>query len=212
MHGFKNRPVKLSAAAGFLWLVLLFINTAVQAQTPRFDQLRERFERGEILNSLFTHDYHDSYTGEQTRTQGEIWIGREKYRVESDQQIMVVDGGISRVYDGIRNRVLISDYVEEEDDFAPSRMLQGVDETYDIVEEEIAGGTVVTLTTDDPFAVFTHVEIRLGEAGLPQVIEARDQVDNILTTRFQEGQFIQPEPGLFEMEPPGDAERIDLRH
>jgi outer membrane lipoprotein-sorting protein len=185
---------------------------ALQAQTPAFDQLKQKFEDGEIFNAVFSHEYHDSYTNERTHNEGEIWIGREKYRVESDEQIMVVDGEISRVYDGIRNRLLISTYDEEEDDFAPSRMLQGVDETYSVEEEQAGSETIITLSSDDPFAIFTLVEITLGENGSPKLIQATDQVENLLITRFENGRFFEADPSIFEMDIPEDAEEIDLRH
>lgn len=183
-----------------------------QAQTPHFAELRERFEEGEIFAARFDHEYRDSYTGEESLTGGEIWIGREMYRVESQEQIMLVRGGESRVYDPLRNRLLISEYVEEEDDFAPSRMLQGVDETYSVREESVRGGTRIILTSEDPFSVFKRVEITLNSLGVPERIEARDQVDNLLITRFRNGRFSRGEESLFELQVPADAERIDLRY
>jgi outer membrane lipoprotein-sorting protein len=192
-------------------LVMISLGT-LQAQTPQFDELKMKFERGEIFNASFSHEFHDSYTNERTHTEGEIWIGGEKYRVESDEQVMVVDGEISRVYDNIRNRLLISEYDEEEDDFAPSRMLQGVDETYSVQEQNSQNETRITLSSDDPFAIFKTVEITLDSNGNPVVILATDQVDNLLTTRFENGRFQDFAQTLFELDIPENAERIDLRH
>lgn len=197
-----------SALAVFL---LLFGNWAI-AQTPNFDNLRVQFEEGYVFESEFHHEYRDSYTGEETSQEGVIWIRRDHYRVEGDDQIMVVDGELSRVYDGRRNRLLISDYDEEEDDFAPSRMLQGVDDSYSITEESEGGETRIMMRSDDPFALFHTVEIRLNEDGLPVRIEAVDQVDNILITEFRGGQFLEADDRLFELAVPDDAERVDLRH
>jgi len=192
--------------------ILLVLPGVVYAQTPHFDELKQKFEDGQIFHATFTHEYRDSYTGEESRSQGEIWIGSGDYKVESEDQIMVVDGEISRVYDGIRNRLLISEYDEEEDDFAPSRMLQGVDETYRVEESANSSETLITLISDDPFAIFTIVEISLDQDGNPIEIQAVDQVDNVLVTMFQSGRFIQETPDLFEMTIPENAERIDLRH
>lgn len=192
-------------------LVMISLS-ALHAQTPQFDELKLKFERGEIFNAAFSHEFHDSYTNERTRTEGKIWIGGEKYRVESDEQVMVVDGEISRVYDSIRNRLLISEYDEEEDDFAPSRMLQGVDETYNVQEQNSQNETLITLSSDDPFAIFKTVEITLDSNGNPVVILATDQVDNLLTTRFENGRFQDFDQTLFELDIPDNAERIDLRH
>ncbi|MEX2600044.1 MAG: outer-membrane lipoprotein carrier protein LolA [Balneolaceae bacterium] len=205
----------MSLNFNIVWLAgsLLFgFTLSSDSQTPVFDQLKERFEEGEIFVAEFEHEYLDGYTGEVTEAGGSIWIAKGTYRVQSEDQVMVVDGDVSRVYDQIRNRLLISEYIEEEDDFAPSRMLQGVDESYSIEENSNSGNTRVTLESDDPFVIFDRVQIRLNGNGIPEVIEAVDQADNRLTTRFREGAFRDFDPSLFEIDVPENAERIDLRH
>jgi outer membrane lipoprotein-sorting protein len=183
-----------------------------QSSTPDFDILKSRFEQGNIFIADFSHQYEDAYTGEVNRTGGRIWIGKEKYRVEGDDQIMIVDGKISRVYDGGRNRLIISNYDETEDDYAPSRMLQGVDDSYTVTERRAGNSTIITLTTQDIFAVFSEVRITLNSSGLPQSIEAIDQADNLLRTTFTGSRFGGANSALFELSVPDDAEIIDLRH
>jgi outer membrane lipoprotein-sorting protein len=206
-----NSTLLKIAGTGLLFLLLCTV-APLNAQTPAFDLLKQKFEDGKIFNAVFSHEYEDSYTGERSQNQGEIWIGKDSYRVVGDEQIMIVDGEISRVYDGIRNRLLISEYDEEEDDFAPSRMLQGVDDSYSVEEESQNSGTVISLNSDDPFAIFITVEITMDQNGNPTLIRAVDQVENLLTTRFETGQFQESDPALFEMDIPENAERIDLRH
>ncbi|WP_340103441.1 LolA family protein [Rhodohalobacter sp. 8-1] len=181
--------------------------------TQVFDRLKSMFEQGMIFRADFTHRYEDSFTGETQQNEGRIWIGRDQYKIEGNNQVMVVDGDISRVYDATKNRVIISDYVEEEDDFAPSRMLQGVDTSYSISESAISGNrTEITLESDDPFTVFQTVTITLNSNGLPTVIQATDQANNQLTTRFEDGEFVEPDENLFELNEPQSAEIIDLRY
>ncbi|MEX0593556.1 MAG: outer membrane lipoprotein carrier protein LolA [Balneolaceae bacterium] len=202
------RPVRITA-----WMVLFLVGFAsiVEAQHPHFDRLQERFANGEMLTANFVHTYQDSYTGEQNRSDGEIWIAQNAYRVEDPRQTMIVDGEISRIYDAVRNRLLINTYIEEEDDFAPSRMLQGVREVYDVSEVESRSGISIRLTTDDPFELFYEVEIILTPEGVPLEIRALDQADNLLTTRFESGRFTSVDSAMFELDLPGDVERIDLR-
>ena len=198
----------------FLFLLCISFFIPVQAQdTPLFDQLRNQFENHRIFIAQFSHLYEDSFTGEQQYAEGQIWIGKERYKIKSENQVMVVDGDISRVYDGLKNRLIISDYIEEEDDFAPSRMLQGVDESYDISEESAVDGSYrVILTSDDPFSIFEEVIIHVDPQGRPLRIKARDMAENLLTTSFGNGQFTDSEDAVFELEIPDDAEQIDLRH
>lgn len=199
--------------AGTLLLGSGFSVDANAQGTPNFDTLKSEFENDRVFIAEFSHHYEDSFTGETQNMDGKIWIGREQYKVEGENQVMVVDGDISRVHDGSKNRVIVSDYVEEEDDFAPSRMLQGVDESYSVEEmTEDDGTTVITLTSDDPFSIFATVTIRLAENGLPTEITAVDQADNIITTSFSGGRFSDYSEDQFMMDIPEGTEEIDLRH
>ena len=199
--------------AGTLLLGSGFSVDANAQGTPNFDTLKSEFENDRVFIAEFSHHYEDSFTGETQNMDGKIWIGREQYKVEGENQVMVVDGDISRVHDGSKNRVIVSDYVEEEDDFAPSRMLQGVDESYSVEEmTEDDGTTVITLTSDDPFSIFATVTIRLAENGLPTEITAVDQADNIITTSFSGGRFSDYSKDQFMMDIPEGTEEIDLRH
>lgn len=183
------------------------------SDTPRFDRLKQQFENNRVFYAHFSHEYNDTFTGEQQLTTGTIWVGKERYKMLSGDNLMVVDDNISRVYDHSKNRVIISDYIEDEDDFAPSRMLQGVDDTFSVTESEYSNGqTLIRLTSDDPFSVFIEVSILLDRDGIPVSIEAIDQVENQLITRFTHGLFIAEEDETFEFTYPANAEKIDLRH
>lgn len=214
MKYLMNLACKILATTVVTALILSVQPQAASAQdTQVFDRLKSIFEQGMIFRADFTHRYEDSFTGETDQDQGRIWIGRDHYKIEGNNQVMVVDGDMSRVYDATKNRVIISDYVEEEDDFAPSRMLQGVDTSYTISESAITGNrTEILLESDDPFTVFQTVTITLNSNGLPTEIRATDQANNQLTTRFQDGEFVEPDENLFELNEPDDAETIDLRY
>ena len=194
-------------------ILSLFVVGDLFAQTPQFDRLKVNFEENRIFEAGFSHLYKDAFTGEEQYSEGKIWIGKEKYRIEGDLQTMVVDGEVSTVYDQSRNRVIISDYIEEEDDFAPSRMLQGVDESFEVSERTLQNGnSEITLTSEDPFTVFKTVTIFLNSDGNPEEIVAVDQVENELVTTFNNGFFTDEETDLFRVEVPADAELIDLRY
>jgi len=200
-----------------LLLLLTFLYqpaiVSAQSNTPQFDLLKSQFENNRVFFAEFTHEYNDTFTGEQQLTTGTIWVGKEKYKMNSGSNFMVVDDDISRVYDSTKNRVIISDYIEEDDDFAPSRMLQGVDDSFTVNEQRFENGqTVIRLESDDPFSIFVSVTIYLDSSAVPFRIEAIDQVENELFTVFSNGRFIDENENLFEFNYPDDAEWIDLRH
>lgn len=213
MKFLKSLVSKTIIYAVFSALFLFPCSQAVSAQeTPVFDRMKSAFEDGQIFRASFSHRYEDSFTGEVQENEGTIWIGKEQYKIEGNNQVMVVDDEISRVFDQNKNRVIVSDYVEEEDDFAPSRMLQGVDESYSVRESSTESGTEITLESDDPFSVFATVMIELDENERPLEIRATDQAENLLVTRFQSGEFTEAAEDLFNINAPDDAEVIDLRY
>lgn len=192
--------------------ILIFIGSSVQAQTPVFDQLRAKFDGESVFRAGFDHTYMDSYTGESISSSGLIWIDKLGYKLESEDQLIIVDGEISTVYDGLRNRIIISEYDAEEDDFAPSRMLSGIDETYSASEKELANGfTEITLITEDDFAVFMKVEIVVDKDLKPTKITAYDIADNIIITSFSDGVFESRKESTFKLEYPEGAEIVDMR-
>lgn len=194
-------------------LMLCLTTSALQAQQTAFDKLKERFETGEIFNARFSHQYVDSYTQDTVSSSGTIWVGRDKYKVRAQNQSVVVDGETSMVFDDSRNRVIISTYEPAEDDFAPSRILNGADSTYTIESQEHRDASVlITLGSDDPFAVFKEVEITLNARNMPLRIFAIDQADNLITTSFKEGDFVAQEQGMFHLDYPDGAEIVDMRN
>ncbi len=196
-----------------LLFFLILGNSNLYAQNSKFDQLKAIFQKGEVFEADFVHAYYDSYTNETVSSDGRIWIGEKEYKLESEGQILVVAGDTSKIYDSYRNRLIISDYLEEDDDFAPSRMLNGVDSTYTVYEVELSNEqTKIELKTDDDFALFLLVEIVLNKDGIPISIEAHDYSDNIITTSFNSGKFVQKQSDIFQLQYPDTAEIIDTRY
>ncbi|MDZ7680892.1 MAG: outer membrane lipoprotein carrier protein LolA [Fodinibius sp.] len=196
-------------------LALLFCGLAlpsVAQQTP-FAELKQKFEQGAIFNADFRHQSVDSYTQDTSASSGRIWVGERKYKVRAKNQLVVVDGQTSMVYDDNRNRVILSKYVPEEDDFAPSRILNGVDSTFTVEQQKEQGSQIyIRLSSDDPFAIYKKVEIYLSKALVPQKIRAVDPVDNVITTSFSNGQFIESKDSMFSLKYPDSAEIVDMRN
>lgn len=208
----KNLTDKFTATL----LVIFFClgsSSPVQAQESPFSQLKQKFEEGAIFNADFHHQSVDSYTQDTVASRGEIWVGERQYKVQSENQSVVVNGKTSMVYDENRNRVIVSKYEPEEDDFAPSRILNGVDSTFTVeTQEQQENQIYIRLASDDPFAIYKKVEIYLSKALVPEKIRAVDPVDNVITTTFDEGQFIARQQDMFLLEYPDSAEIVDMRN
>ncbi|MEX0685420.1 MAG: outer-membrane lipoprotein carrier protein LolA [Balneolales bacterium] len=193
-------------------ILLILISPFQGFAQDSFEKLKEKFQDGQVLEAQMSHTFVDAYTGDIIESSGNIWIGENQYKIEVDDQVVVVDGDISRVYNKRQNKVIISEYIPEDDDFAPSRFLAGDDHTYEIQEtdSEIAA-TQLTLSSTDPFDVFSSVEIHLTQNLIPVKITAIDQTDNRFTTAFYEARFIAPTDSTFSFPHPDDADLIDLR-
>ena len=201
--------------------------------TPVLDQLRARFKRGERFEADFRHRFEDRFTGDVQVYRGRIFVTENSYMVTAEGRRLVADSVASYVYEEERNRLIISDYIEEEDEFAPSRILKGMDETYVITESAVEGEATrvdITFVSDDPFALYPEATLRLrlhrttgaaGQSGesrhkntdgvIPISVEATDAADNYLQIQFEQGQFTSGPITKEMLNVPADAEIIDLR-
>jgi outer membrane lipoprotein-sorting protein len=195
--------------------VALFMGlaTPLYGQESPFDKLKERFESGQVFSADFRHESIDSYTQDTVASDGWIWVGQKQYKVRTDQQSVVVNGQTSMVYDNNRNRVIISKYEPSEDDFAPSRILNGIDSTFTVTTEEWQDEQYyIRLASDDPFAIYKEVEIYLSKQLMPQKIRAVDPVDNVITTQFANGEFMSASDETFLLDYPDGAKVVDMRN
>ena len=176
------------------------------------DRVKQMFEDGNVFHARMTHSFVDSYTGEEEITEGEIWISKNKYLIKAGNQTILVDGETSVVYNEVQNKVLISRYHPEEDDFAPSRFFSGKDEVFAVSDVRVTNDHAeFTLKPDDPFEIFTSVTILLGGDLVPLEISAVDQMENNMSTAFNDAGFLDNSDGIFSLDYPEDAEIIDLR-
>ena len=211
LHRLARTPFRVPFGMIAVWYFLL-ASSPLFGQQSELDQVREKFAEGQVLYAGMVHEFLDSYTGESQVTEGEIWLSKEKYKVRAEQQVVVVDGMISRVYNERQNKLVISEYEPEEDDFAPSRFFSESEEIYQVSDVARDGETIsFTLTSDDPFEIFIEVVIILDRNLMPLEIRAIDQMDNEIKTTFMNAEYIEDPGTVFVLEYPDDAEIIDLR-
>lgn len=202
--------IKLRRVPFFLTFLLVF-PTCVFAQLTVFKQLKNRFETGKVFSAQLHHRFVDGYTHDTTNTVGRIWIAIDKYKIILPDRFILVNGVTSKVYNGIKNQVIISNYDPSEDDYAPTRFLAGSNKTYRIKESKTKSGYQIQFTSTDPFAIFKTADIDLNMSLVPLNIRAVDQTGNITLSRFINGRFITPDSKMFTIAYPDSAEVIDLR-
>lgn len=200
----------------YFFLMLLFptVTVAIQAgiESPALGALKSKFAENVHFRAEMSHHFTDSYTKEVTSTYGTIWFGKDRYKIDTPDQIIVVNGDLSTVYNKAQNRVIISTYNADEDEFAPSRFFAGQRDTYRSEDFRGQDGTTsIMITSDDPFELFTEVKITISRDGLPLEIEAIDQMENNIKTAFRFGRFERSSNAVFTIQYPDNAEIIDLR-
>jgi len=173
--------------------------------------LKKRFATGGIYRAEMTHAHVDAFTGDTTFTYGRIWLAHDGYKVETADQVVVVHAGVSRVHHRLQKKLILSRYDPEEDDFAPSRFLGGPGDRYRVSETRRNGRPRIDLTFTDPFDLLRTARIELGGDGLPVSIEAVDQADNRMRTRFEFGRFMADSTGVFRLPVPAGTQVVDLR-
>jgi outer membrane lipoprotein-sorting protein len=186
--------------------------SGTMVDSPALQQLKAKFASQGLFRAEMSHHFTDSYTNEVTSTYGTIWIGTDVYRIDTPDQIIVVDGKISTVYNKAQKKVIISNYSADDDEFAPSRFFGATRDVYNSKDITGAdGSTTIFITSDDPYEMFREVRIRVGRDGNPLEISAIDQMENDVRTTFRFGRFEQPQQHILKIDYPADAEIVDLR-
>ena len=178
------------------------------------DRVGEKIRSGMVFEAEMAHQFVDAFTQDTVYSHGRIWVGEKRYKVVTRNQVILVDGEQSTVYNADQNKVILSTYHPEDDDFAPSRFLGNSSGTFVIRgNRQVGPGLVaIDLESTDPFEVIriARLEIRTSDL-VPMEIYAEDQGDNTYSTRFNNGRFIALDDEIFTIDWPGDAEVIDLR-
>lgn len=183
----------------------------IQPGDNELEQVRHLFQEGKVLQAEMTHVFTDAYTGETQIITGQLWISGDKYKIRTENQIVLVDGTVSKVYNEQQNKLVVSQYEPEEDEFAPSRFFSGTDDIF-IISDVTRRDDIIrfTLVSEDPFEIFTKVTIILNTDLAPLEITAIDQMENELRTIFRNAHYQEYSSNLFVMDFPEDAEVIDM--
>ena len=211
-----KKVVRISIGIGIISLFFSHIHTLPvygQEQPEAITNLTAKFAEGKVLKSLFQHQVIDSFTHDTTLQRGEIWLTSDAYKIRTETTTLLINRDISRVYDKLKNRVIISEYDPAEDDFAPSQLLTDIYSRYktSVSEQKEANNTIITLISDDIFSTFKKIHIHLKQSEIPTKIIAIDQADNKLVTTFHNPAFITSSPGIFQLVYPDNTDIVDLR-
>jgi hypothetical protein len=178
------------------------------------DRISARLQQGDVFHAQMQHQFVDGFTGDEVLTEGEVWVASDGYKIITDAQHISVQDDVSTVYNMREQKVIISTYYPEDDDFAPSRLLGSYSDRFSItgVETPEEGYKRIILESTDPFEVITTARLLIDESSLlPVGMFAEDQTSNTYETMFSQGRYTTESEVDFSLDWPEQAEIIDLR-
>ncbi|NBV31848.1 MAG: hypothetical protein EBR93_04870 [Bacteroidetes bacterium] len=151
------------------FLFLSLIASPVFAQSETLDALRTRLTvQNEVMSVSFRTLFVDSFTGDYSELSGTAWIAENQYKVETEDRFLWVKDSVSTLWDPAQNRVVISDYVPEEDDFAPARFFETDPSTVKI--SEVSSDNDASLPGESTLIDLGFTENELDRLGLTYII------------------------------------------
>ena len=199
----------------FLIGLLSVLSVAARAQndSPALDAIKSNLLAGKVFKAKLDNKFIDPTTKDTVHTSGEIWIGKNEYKIHMNDRYIVVDGKVSRVYSAQKNQLIISNYDPSEDDYAPSHFLAGTQKEYMVRQQKSPNGNYhVVLFSRDPFSLFKQVDIMVDKKNdTPLWVKSVDQTGNITISRFDDGVYVMGTAEMFDLKYPSNAHIVDLR-
>lgn len=97
-----------------------------------FTRLQDKYDSLEGLRAEFTQTMASAYSDETVSSSGHLVLQGDKYRVETDGQVLVTNGTATYIYLPGEKQLLINDVVEDETSFSPSEFLLNYDERFTV--------------------------------------------------------------------------------
>lgn len=182
-------------------------------------KVRERYEQIKSLRVEFVQTIYWSLADEEQQVRGTLYLsGQDRYRVETDNQIIVTDGKTVWTYSKDRKQVVISLLGKSEDNPLPRDLLLQYTRNYRYTlrgEAEIDGKPCYeiefTPRDEDAFVVRTRVWIDKN-SWLALKIEQEDINENITRYELRAFQLNPPlDSKLFSFTITDEMEVVDMR-
>ena len=107
-----------------------------EAAEAVFLRLQAKYESLESLRADFTQTMSSPYSEQDESFSGTMILQGEKYRIETETELLFVNGIETYVYRPNERQVLINDVVEGEESFSPSAFLLNYDDRFTVLDAE----------------------------------------------------------------------------
>jgi len=182
-------------------------------------EIRKRYKEIKTLQASFKESFQWQLTGEAVDRTGTISIGMEnRFRIHTEEQVIVSDGEVIFRYNKPRNQVMI-ERVDKAEALLPNKLLLQFTDQFEAVgiapiAIEGAEGFRLDLTPDDPDkALLREATLWVATGGMiVNRIRIVDLNGNTTTYTLTNLHFDQPiNADSLKFTPPAGAEIFDLR-
>ena len=208
------------ALIAIFWCTCLLLAPSADAQDgdALLRDVQQTYDALESLQASFTQTVTSDFSSDTTRLEGRLVLKQSKYRVETQEQVLVTDGTTSWVYTPADSQVVVNTAERDPSTLSPETFFTNYAERYDVVNTRSARQdgtphTVLALTPKTSDTLFEDVTLWV-RAGDPIVtrLQVTDRNGSTITIDLRD---IELNPSLsdsvFQFEPPADVEVIDLR-
>lgn len=204
-------------------LGLIFVPVLSQGAdiTPQkiIEKVEQTFYREKSFFTVFQEQYIWGLTGEEQLIKGELLLeGEDRFRISSEDQIIVSDGNTLKTYNKLENQMLIDKLEPTEDDLLPSRIFFKYKEKYNsqlLGEENIQGKKCYEILFTPRKGDLFYKEVRIWveeERWIPRKIEQKSIDGNTTIYLLLEVRLgIKIKENDFSLQAPESAEIIDMR-
>ena len=195
----------------------LIVLSSGQSRAQSADDVLERFrasyESFTSLSASFTQTQGD------VESRGQIILQDEKYRIETEDQVLVADGETAWVWTRRDNQVLVNDYDEDFSAYAPNTFFSRYPDQFDIT---VVGSELVLGITHDVLQLIPRnrdepvreviLYVRRSDS-LPTLVRIQGYSGEVMEIELSN---IQRNPHVasntFTFDPPAGVTVVDLRY
>ncbi|MCG8605323.1 outer membrane lipoprotein carrier protein LolA [bacterium] len=207
-----------------LLVTILFCHSMVEASKKAnpddiIKRVKKRYQELVTLQANFQQDYLWELAGETQTTQGSLLLkAGNKYRIETENDLIVTNGETVWSYSKVNDQVIIDHLKSTEENPLPKDLLFQFSEEYKpyfIAEEKLEGKKTLNLNLvpKDEEAFVKSMKIWVdADSWLTVKIQQVDINDNVNTYHVRDvQQNIELQDSLFNFQIPAEAEVVDLR-
>jgi outer membrane lipoprotein carrier protein len=182
------------------------------------EKVQSKYDDMDDIVLTFSQNVRFKVSKAEQQIDGVLYFKKKnKYRIETEQRLIVTDGKTSWSYNPQKNQVVIDQYKENSGSFSPDQILLRSPKDYyaALVKEDKAGGEacyLLKLTPKEENAAVKSLRIWVSRAWLIRKAEITDLNGAVTTYLVKDVAIDKGIPDTkFEFPVPKNAETIDLR-